>query len=197
MAITTLKYTPQQVKKRKRDKGGDRLFERFSTLPNRLVQTENSSKLVHNQTVIKIMNAYLIDPVARTISIVETDFSLQSIYSLLECSLITSAAGQPNGDMMFARDNVSDDGHEAFRFGSWEIYSKALVVGRDSSGETISPKTPMQTYKTQVHWLGAKAFEPNVAVMPFPDSAIDDRMATAERENLDWWDDFFKRNGIE
>lgn len=143
------------------------------------------------------MNAYLIDPEARTISFVETDFSLQSIYNLLGCCLISSAAGQPNGDMLFVDDNVSDDEHEAFRLGSWEIYSKALVVGTDASGETISPKTPIQVYDAQINWLGVKSFEPNVAVLPFPASAIEDRMAVAEQENLDWWDRFFKRNGIE
>lgn len=143
------------------------------------------------------MNAYLIDPATRTISPVETDFSLPSIYNLLGCSLISSAAGQTNGDVLFVDDNVSDDEHEAFRFGSWEIYSKALVVGTDPSGETVSPKTPIQVYDAQIYWLGAKAFEPNVAVLPFPDRALDDRMTAAERENLDWWDNFFKRNGIE
>ena len=143
------------------------------------------------------MNAYLIDPAARTISLVETDFSLQSIYSLLGCSLITSAAGQPNGDMMFASDDVSDDEHEAFRFGSWEIYSKALVVGTDATGETISPKTPIQVYDAEINWLGVKSFEPNVAVLPFPVSAMEDRIAEAEQENLAWWDRFFERNGID
>lgn len=130
------------------------------------------------------MNAYLIDPAARTISQVDTDFSLQSIYGLLDCNLITSAAGQPNGDMMFIDDNVSEDEHEAFRFGSWEIYSKALVVGRGPSGKTVSPKTPIQIYDAQVSWLGIKSFEPNVAVLPFPLSELDNDMAAVEQENM-------------
>jgi len=143
------------------------------------------------------MNAYLIDPAARTISQVYTDFSLQSIYGLLNCNLITSAAGQPNGDMMFVDDNVSEDEHEAFRFGSWEIYSKALVVGTDPSGETVSPKTPIQVYDAQVCWLGPKTFEPNVAMLSFPTSELNNSIDAAEQENLDWWDAFFERNGIE
>ena len=123
------------------------------------------------------MDAYLIDPTTRTISQVETDFSLPSIYGLLGCSLISSAAGQPNGDMMFVDDNVSDDEHEAFGFGTWEIYSKALVVGTDRSGDTISPKNPIELYQNQVFWLGAKVFEPNVAFLSFPESARVDRVA--------------------
>ena len=147
------------------------------------------------------MNAYLIDPTTRTISQVETDFSLASIYGLLGCSLISSAAGQPNGDMMFVDDNVSDDEHEAFGFGTWEIYSKALVVGTDRSGDTISPKNPIELYETQVCWLGAKVFEPNVAFLSFPESArvervAEDRMATSVQDNLDWWDAFLKRNTV-
>ncbi|SFF16617.1 hypothetical protein [Spirosoma endophyticum] len=148
------------------------------------------------------MNAYLIDPATRTISPVETDFSLPSIYNLLGCNLISSAAGQTNGDVLFVDDNVSDGEHEAFRFGTWEIYSKALVVGTDRSGETVSPKNPIELYETQIDWLGAKMFEPNVAFLSFPESArlerdAEDRMATSLQENLDWWDAFLKRNKID
>ena len=142
------------------------------------------------------MNAYLINPAARTISVVDTDFSLQHIYSLLGCSWITTAAGQLNGDIMYVDDNVSDDKHEAFRFGAWEIYSKALVVGTDEEGESISPKTPIQFFDAQVYWLGSKTFEPNVAVLPFPANAFEDRITAGLQENLDWWDAFLTRNGI-
>ncbi|MFD2937772.1 hypothetical protein [Spirosoma flavum] len=113
------------------------------------------------------MDAYLIDPAARTISEVNMDFSLQSIYSLLGCRLISTVASQPNGDLMFVDDNVADDEHEAFRFGSWEIYSKALVVGSASEGESISPKTPIQFFNAQVYWLRLKTFKPTVAIWPF------------------------------
>ena len=115
------------------------------------------------------MNAYLIDPAARTISVVNTDFSLNSIYALLGCRLISTAAGQSNGDLMFIDDNVSEDEHEAFRFGAWEIYSKALVVGTDHEGESTSPKTPIQFFDAKVRWLGLKTFEPNIAVFTWED----------------------------
>jgi hypothetical protein len=115
------------------------------------------------------MNAYLIDPAARTISVVNTDFSLQSIYTLLGCSLISTVAVQANGDLMFVNDNVPDGEHEAFRFGVHEIYSKALVAGTDSEGESISPKTPIQLFDAKVYWLGLKTFEPSVAVFSWED----------------------------
>ena len=115
------------------------------------------------------MNAYLIDPAACTISVVDTDFSLQSIYSILDCSWITTAAAQSNGDLLFVDDNVSDDEHEAFRIGAWEIYSKALVVGTDEEGDSTSPKTPIEVFDAKVHWLGLKTFEPNVAVLSWED----------------------------
>lgn len=115
------------------------------------------------------MNAYLIEPVARTISVVNTDFSLQSIYALLGCKLISTAVGQANGDLMFIDDDVSEDVHEAFRIGSWEIYSRALVVGTDQEGETTSPKTPIEKFDAQVHWLGPKMFEPNIAFLSWED----------------------------
>lgn len=115
------------------------------------------------------MNAYLIDPAARTISVVNTDFSLQSIYTLLGCSLISTVPVQANGDLMFVNDNVPDGEHEAFRFGVHEIFSKALVAGTDSEGESISPKTPIQLFDAKVCWLGLKTFEPSVTVFSWED----------------------------
>ena len=143
------------------------------------------------------MNAYLIDPAARTISVVDTDFSLESIYALLGCRLISTAAGQANGDILFVDDNVSDDEHEAFRLGAWEIYSKALVVGTDEEGDSTSPKTPIEKFDAQVYWLGPKMFEPNVAVLPFPADAVEDWLTTSTNENLDWWDAFLTRNEVQ
>ena len=118
------------------------------------------------------MNAYLIDPATRTISFIESNLELSSIKALIGCQVITTAAGQSNGDLMFVDDNVSDSEHEAFRFEGWDIYSKALVVGTDDEGESTSPKTPIEIFDAKVIWLGPKMFEPNVAFLSWETSNL-------------------------
>ncbi|GAB4019425.1 hypothetical protein GCM10028808_57140 [Spirosoma migulaei] len=118
------------------------------------------------------MNAYLIDPSTRTITLVDTDGDLQSIYALLDCQLVTTAAGQANGDVLFVDDDILETEHDAFSFEGWTIYSKALVVGTSNDGESISPKTMIDVFEANVIWLGSKALEPHVAFLSWETSNL-------------------------
>lgn len=118
------------------------------------------------------MNAYLIDPSTRTITLVNTDGELQSIYALLDCQLVTTAAGQSNGDILFVDDDVSESEHDAFSFEGWTIYSKALVLGTDEEGESTAPQTSIRIFEDRINWLGKKVFEPNVAFISWETSDL-------------------------
>ncbi|MVM42097.1 hypothetical protein GO730_37890 [Spirosoma sp. HMF3257] len=118
------------------------------------------------------MRAYLIDPSTRTISLVDTDGELLSIYALLDCQLVTTAAGQPNGDILFVDDDVSESEHDAFSFEGWTIYSKALVLGTDEEGESTTPQTLIHIFEDQISWLGKKVFDPNVAFLSWETSNL-------------------------
>jgi len=92
------------------------------------------------------MQGYLIDPKARTITEVNYDGSLQSIYKLLDCRTIEAA---PINDHTECSVFVDEEGLfteerplYAFQFmgGHQPMVGRALVIGpTDDEGKTLEP----------------------------------------------------------
>jgi len=108
------------------------------------------------------MKAYLINPFKRTITEVEHTGGINSIYSLIDCTIFDAVGFSPNGDTVF----VDDEGLYASQRALFTIsgypqplVNKGLVLGCNENGDTTEPKTTME-------WLEANVTFPNYAKIP-------------------------------
>jgi len=104
------------------------------------------------------MKAFLIDPVARTITEVDYDGDYKSIYRLIECQTFTVALiNDHTTDDVFVDDDgllVSGEVH-AFQFiGAHQPYAgKGLVVGEPGDeGETMPATTTLEYLQNITHF---------------------------------------------
>jgi len=101
---------------------------------------------------MKPIRAILIDPFTETVSQVTlVDTKLQTYYNLLGCSLITMT-GLANGiDMILDDEGLLKDSESQayfkFGIGSQPFAGKALIVGTDDEGETVSLPENVTTEK--------------------------------------------------
>lgn len=101
---------------------------------------------------MKPIKAILIDPFTETVSSVTlVDTKLQTYYNLLDCSTIT-IAGLANGVDMILDDEglLKDSKSQAyFKMGisSQPFAGKALIVGTDDEGNTVSVPESVTTEK--------------------------------------------------
>lgn len=101
---------------------------------------------------MKPIRAILIDPFTETVSQVTlVDTKLQTYYNLLGCDLITMA-GLANGVDMILDDEglLKDQKTQAYfkmGIGSQPFAGKALIVGTDEEGNTVSLPESVTTEK--------------------------------------------------
>lgn len=101
---------------------------------------------------MKQIKAILIDPFAETVSYVTlTDTKLETYYNLLGCSLITIAGLADGVDMILDDEGLLKDSSSQAYFkigiGSQPFAGKALIVGTDEEGETVSVPENITTEK--------------------------------------------------
>lgn len=100
------------------------------------------------------MNAYLIDPFARTITQVEYSGDYKQIYDLIDADCYDCARINREGDAIF----VDDEGlirEKAQSFFLHEDYpnplaGKGLVLGCDAQGESVAPHTTLEELKSKI-----------------------------------------------
>ena len=101
---------------------------------------------------MKPIKAILIDPFTETVSQVTlVDAKLQTLKNLIECEIITMT-GLANGVDMILDDEglLKDSNSQAyfkFGIGSQPFAGKALIVGTDDEGETVSLPENVTTEK--------------------------------------------------
>lgn len=99
-----------------------------------------------------MIKAILIDPFTETVSNVTlVDTKLETYYNLLGCSLITMAGLADGVDMILDDEGLLKDSKSQAYFkigiGSQPFAGKALIVGTDEEGNTVSVPENITTEK--------------------------------------------------
>lgn len=109
------------------------------------------------------MKALLIDPAQKTVTEIELDGSLTSIYKVLNCSLITSVVSFPNEDTMYADDEglYADEITGGIMLPDWSypVVNKILVMGTNKNGDSVDVKTPIHLLAKQIRWINKEMAE--------------------------------------
>lgn len=102
------------------------------------------------------MRAYLIDPFARTVTEVEHDGSLASVYRLLDCQTIDAARPYGTDDVIY----VDDEG--LFRpdqatflctaYPHHGLAGKGLWVGTTRAGNDAPPRATLEQVRALILW---------------------------------------------
>ena len=101
---------------------------------------------------MKPIKAILIDPFTETVSQVTlVDTKLQTLKHLIECEIITMAGLADGVDMILDDEGLLKDSefqaYFKFGIGSQPFAGKALIVGTDDEGETVSVPENVTTEK--------------------------------------------------
>lgn len=100
------------------------------------------------------MNAYLIDPFARTITEVEHNGDYREIYKFINASTF-DVARLDDGDGMYIDDEGLFKDEQAFflhkGYGQ-PLAGKALVLGCDDEGNSTSPRCTLKDLQQQVQF---------------------------------------------
>ena len=95
------------------------------------------------------MKSYLIDPFAMTVTEVDHDGSLKSIYELLDCHTIDAVRPEGIQDVIYVDDDGLSGGPEqAFfyceAYPHHSLAGKGLWVGTKRGGNDAPPKMPIE-----------------------------------------------------
>lgn len=100
--------------------------------------------------------AILIDPVARTVTEVQWNGDYRHIYELIDCDCYDVARINKHGDGIFVDDEgLMKDGMDFFIFDGYPspLAGKGLILGCDSSGESIKPHVTLADAKAAVRFV--------------------------------------------
>jgi hypothetical protein len=111
------------------------------------------------------MNAYLIDPFNKSITAVNYDGKLQSMYALLgdDVSCVDVCRINHAGDAIFVDDEglLKDEDNQAYFYvthesGSLETHvmlaGRGLVLGCDGNGDSCSPEVQLDQLTRRIIW---------------------------------------------
>lgn len=99
------------------------------------------------------MNAYLIDPVARTITAVDYTGKYTNIYDHIEADCFDLVRINCEGDAIFVDDEgLLKDDQSFFMYEGYPspLAGRGLVLGSDEEGESVSPKITLEELKANV-----------------------------------------------
>jgi hypothetical protein len=103
------------------------------------------------------MQAYLIDPQARTIKPVEYGGGIDSIYKLIDADTFDLARFNEQGDGIFVDDEGLLHGPVYQFFGvrgyGQPLAGKGLVLGCDEEGNSVSPSVSLDWLKANTFWI--------------------------------------------
>lgn len=102
------------------------------------------------------MKALLINSENKTISEIEIEEGIKPIYDALGCTTFAVPLVYPNKDAMY----VDDEGffkHQSgsFMFPNWSypLLGKALILGTDKYGNSVSVKTTKEELLKDIQWF--------------------------------------------
>jgi hypothetical protein len=101
------------------------------------------------------MKAYLIDPFARTVSEVEHDGTLASVYRLLGCSTIDAARPSGTDDVIYVDDEgLFREEQATFFCKSYPhgLAGKGLWVGTTPAGDDATPRATVAHVRALILW---------------------------------------------
>lgn len=107
------------------------------------------------------MQAYLIDPIAKTITVVEHAGGLESIYAHLQCGMV-DAIRLPTGDAIYIDDEglLAADPEAAGFFAvnghPHPVAGRGLVVGTTSEGDDADPAASLVEITNNIRFLSPK-----------------------------------------
>jgi hypothetical protein len=102
------------------------------------------------------MNAYLIDPVEKTVTQVDHSGDYKEIQKAIGCGLFTCAYPPGVGaDVIYVDDEgLFVEGQSFFKFEGYPhpLAGKGLVLGTTGEGDSKSPDTALETIKAKVRF---------------------------------------------
>jgi hypothetical protein len=105
------------------------------------------------------MDAYLIDPFAQTVTVVDFTGDYKQIYQLIQAELFTVVPINMAGDGIFVDDEglfVDTDEQRYFIFtnnGETQLLAgRGLVLGVDGAGESVSPHMTLDELTAMIEW---------------------------------------------
>jgi hypothetical protein len=105
------------------------------------------------------MDAYLIDPFAQTVTVVDYTGDYKQIYQLIQAELFTVVPINMAGDGIFVDDEglfVDTDEQRYFIFtnnGETQLLAgRGLVLGVDGAGESVSPHMTFDELTAMIEW---------------------------------------------
>lgn len=104
------------------------------------------------------MKAYLIDPYEWTIKQVDYSGDYEDIYKLIDCHTFDCVGLAGFGDTIYIDDEgLYKEDQEFFMVQGFPspLCGKALVLGTDKHGNSISPKTSLTKLKSMVTFIPA------------------------------------------
>jgi hypothetical protein len=106
------------------------------------------------------MKAILIDPKAKTITIIDIKFGLKPIYDLLKCSCFTCPVTYPNLDTLYVDDESwltydKTTKPAGFTFPDWSypILGRGLIMGENEEGGSIDVKSTPADFLRDIIWM--------------------------------------------
>lgn len=110
------------------------------------------------------MRAILIDPFTRTVSDIETDASLDDLYSVLQVDLITVIRVGAGHAMILDDEGLLKDKSVQAYFGmkglDQPLAGRAMILG-DNYGENRAATLTLDEVKDKVIWLDNEKVEPD------------------------------------
>ncbi len=103
------------------------------------------------------MKVFLIDPFTRTITEVDHDDSLESIYRLTQCECFTTFRLNEKHYLLLDDEGLLKDLEQQafFQVHGVPLAGRALCTGIDFEGNTISPSITLEELTAQIHWIEA------------------------------------------
>lgn len=98
----------------------------------------------------KTFKAILIDPVARTVAVVDTNGSLEHWYQLVKTEYLEHKTVSTGEIMIFAEKQKPSAG--IFRIAEFVVCGRALIVGSKSSGETRDTRLSVDALRALIHF---------------------------------------------
>lgn len=114
------------------------------------------------------MRAYLIDPHEMTVTEVEYSGDYRQIYDHIDCGTFDAARFDDNGDTAFVDDEgLSVEGQKYFMIAGYPqpLAGKALILGTDDEGGSISPQVSLARLKKMVRFGGFVRINGNIVFM--------------------------------
>ena len=102
------------------------------------------------------MKAILIDAVKREVREVEYNGTLENIYDLVGCDIVEAPRVEDNGDAVYVdEEGLLKPQQNFFVYDGYPqpLAGNGLLLGVNGRGESISPKTSIETVRRKVKFM--------------------------------------------